>query len=178
MMNRYYVALALIAEIIPGAYGQESSCPCLNQHPEASTTKFECTKADGTTKGLNYINAGTNAETCLGPDYGLHGCKAWETNGSVPECAAGAPDRGAWCDDWWCYVDPNNCVGGETVLGEKWEVDGGGVNGKAPETLWYKGTGLHYSYNTCDTVSGQNPTTTALAAPPLRIFPSLVLLLF
>ena len=61
-------------------------------------TSCLCTGNDGASDGSNYAsNIGSE-------------CAAWDSIAPATYCLEGGTSYGAdWCDDAWCYVDPNAC---------------------------------------------------------------------
>eukprot|EP00927_Polykrikos_kofoidii_P059598 TRINITY_DN54744_c0_g1_i1.p1 TRINITY_DN54744_c0_g1~~TRINITY_DN54744_c0_g1_i1.p1 ORF type:complete len:1022 (+),score=121.94 TRINITY_DN54744_c0_g1_i1:51-3116(+) len=43
-------------------------------------------------------------------NYGTSECRAWD-QGVAPHCVGSPADTPDWCDDRWCYIDPNDCAG-------------------------------------------------------------------
>ena len=102
------VMLSLATTRAQQCSGGDIRCPCVSSYG-----------------GLNVSVSGTDHAQDSG--YGLHSCKAHDSN-TAPYCnAAGFP---SWCDHSWCYV--SNCT----------------LSVSSPS--YSSGRGLRYSYETCD----------------------------
>ena len=99
-----YVTLSLLSLVAsasglspPPPPASPLNCPCLTSHPAGvprdGIGQLIITDSDGLTHSYPL-------------DYGLNECAAHDST-EPPYCdVADAP---AWCGDFWCYVDPNDC---------------------------------------------------------------------
>ena len=136
-------------------------CPC-TRSPSAQVQKVDCGLSfavNGTCVVVpKFASAGfgddSNVQSALYPgDYGLScqthkepaqkDCFDLSANVELP-----AAQRAGWCDNSWCYVDPNNC----TVEPKTSTYWGGDVSQVCVPGV--PNCPLYYSYATCDGIDG------------------------
>ena len=112
--------LALVLSVARGQNFGSSGCPCISSGAAFGVSGELRPSISGET--YNY-----------GSDYGMSTCAAHDS-GRAPFCAAAdSSENPGWCEDSWCYIDPNQCDQGLPPFQSAYFDD------------------LYYSYQTCGT---------------------------
>lgn len=92
---------AVLIVVALAAGGVDAACPCLGSSETLSALAPYISSGDLQYLGVTYPDS-----------YGADACAAFDSS-LEPYCAnsTGAPldTRPEWCDDQWCFVDPDNC---------------------------------------------------------------------
>merc|ERR1719240_2608986 len=122
-------------------------CPCVNELAQLSPYRYP---PNNKAKDCPFLFGATNSDECVpwtlsqvegvpdpavDPIYGSY-CAAWDVvaTGTCYDAKKKEPKKDApsWCLDSWCYVDAATCNAGDVT-----------------PTMFFPGTDLAYSYNTC-----------------------------
>jgi hypothetical protein len=114
-------------------------CPCLHVEPllEPFLGNGGCKfGADGKCLPWEWSDIVGVGVAAYNPIYG-GACVTWDLTSEYCSYSDGTPlpGRPSWCDDQWCYVDPNQCYGPAAE--------------SLQETMFFPGQPLTFSYATC-----------------------------